>query len=80
MHELFANLLSKRDPLDLSRAGDLFSIPDEEIVDDLTDVVRKLTKLLIFLRLYYKNMFLYDILAAGNFNNHFTASIFRNNK
>lgn len=44
MHELFANLLSKRDPLDLSRAGDLFSIPDAEIVDDLTDVVRKIKK------------------------------------
>lgn len=44
MHELFANLLSKRDPLDLSRAGDLFSIPDEEIVDDLTDVVRNISK------------------------------------
>lgn len=79
MHELFANLLSKRDPLDLSRAGDLFSIPDEEIVDDLTDVVRKVTKV-IFLILFYKKMSLYHILAAGNFNNRFTASIFRNNK
>jgi len=36
MHELFANVLAKRD---LSRAGELFSIKDEEIVDDLTDVV-----------------------------------------
>lgn len=37
MHELFANVLAKRD---LSRAGELFSIEDEEIVDGLTDVVR----------------------------------------
>lgn len=37
MHELFANVLAKRD---LSRAGDLFSIEDEKIVDGLTDVVR----------------------------------------
>lgn len=38
MHELFARVLSKRD---LSRAGDLFQIPDSEIVGDLTEVVRK---------------------------------------
>lgn len=38
MHELFANVLAKRD---LSRAGELFSIDDEEIVDDLTDVVSR---------------------------------------
>lgn len=37
MHELFANVLAKRD---LSRAGDLFSISDEEIVETLSDVVR----------------------------------------
>jgi hypothetical protein len=36
MHELFANILAKRD---LSRAGELFSIEDDEIVDCLTDVV-----------------------------------------
>lgn len=36
MHELFANVLAKRD---LSRAGDLFSIEDGKIVDGLTDVV-----------------------------------------
>lgn len=38
MHELFANVLAKRD---LSRAGELFSIEDDEIVDGLTDVVKK---------------------------------------
>lgn len=37
MHDLFTKVLSKRD---LSRAGDLFSVADDEIVNDLTDVVR----------------------------------------
>ena len=36
MHELFASVLAKRD---LSRAGELFSINDDAIVDDLTEVV-----------------------------------------
>lgn len=36
MHELFTKILAKRD---LSRAGDLFSVADNEIVADLTDVV-----------------------------------------
>jgi hypothetical protein len=36
MHELFANILAKRD---LSRAGELFSIEDELIVDDINEVV-----------------------------------------
>lgn len=36
MHELFTKVLSKRD---LSRAGDLFSVPDNEIVNDIIDVV-----------------------------------------
>lgn len=35
MHELFKQVLNERD---LSRAGDLFSIPDSEI-NDLTEVV-----------------------------------------
>lgn len=38
MHELFSNVLAKRD---LSRAGELFSIEDEKIVDGLTDVVSR---------------------------------------
>lgn len=37
MHELFVKVLTKRD---LSRAGDLFSVADVDIVNDLTDVVR----------------------------------------
>lgn len=37
MHELFMQVLKNRD---LSRAGDLFSVPDTVIVDDLTNVVR----------------------------------------
>lgn len=36
MHELFTKVLSKRD---LSRAGDLFSVSDSEIVEYLTQVV-----------------------------------------
>lgn len=36
MHELFTKVLAKRD---LSRAGDLFSVPDAEIVNDITEVV-----------------------------------------
>lgn len=39
MHELFAVVLGRRD---LSRAGDLFSVPDASIVDDLTQVVNRL--------------------------------------
>lgn len=38
MHELFANVLAKRD---LSRAGELFSIEDSKIVNDLSDVVSR---------------------------------------
>ncbi|XP_030386427.1 protein melted [Scaptodrosophila lebanonensis] len=36
MHELFTKVLSKRD---LSRAGDLFSVPDADIVNDITEVL-----------------------------------------
>lgn len=36
MHDLFTKVLSKRD---LSRAGDLFSVPDSEIVNDISEVV-----------------------------------------
>jgi hypothetical protein len=38
MHELFMQVLKNRD---LSRAGDLFSVPDAVIVNDLTNVVSK---------------------------------------
>lgn len=50
MHELFANVLAKRD---LSRAGELFSIEDKKIVDGLTDVV---SKLITFYPHIYENM------------------------
>lgn len=40
MHELFTKVLSKRD---LSRAGDLFSVADSEIVNGLTEVVCYMT-------------------------------------
>lgn len=39
MHYLFTKVLSRRD---LSRAGDLFSVADSEIVDDLTDVLAEI--------------------------------------
>lgn len=38
MHELFTKVLAKRD---LSRAGDLFSVPDADIVNDITEVVSR---------------------------------------
>lgn len=38
MHDLFMQVLKNRD---LSRAGDLFSVPDVVIVNDLTQVVSK---------------------------------------
>lgn len=50
MHELFMQVLKNRD---LSRAGDLFSVPDAVIVNDLTQVVR-LFKIHID---YWKKMF-----------------------
>lgn len=40
MHELFTKILGKRD---LSRAGDLFSVDDAEIVGHLTEVVSNLS-------------------------------------
>lgn len=37
MHELLKHVLTERD---LTRAGDIFAIPDADIVDDLNEVVR----------------------------------------
>nr|CAH7762055.1 unnamed protein product [Callosobruchus chinensis] len=42
MHELFMQVLKNRD---LSRAGDLFSVPDSVIVNDLTDVLKEITSI-----------------------------------
>ncbi|XP_035697517.1 ventricular zone-expressed PH domain-containing protein-like isoform X2 [Branchiostoma floridae] len=42
MHELFAQVLSKRD---LSRAGDLFSIEDSAIVNDLSEVLKRIQEI-----------------------------------
>lgn len=36
MHELLKHVLTERD---LTRAGDIFAIPDADIVDDLNEVV-----------------------------------------
>lgn len=43
MHELLKHVLTERD---LTRAGDIFAIPDSDIVDDLNEVVRKLVYLI----------------------------------
>ncbi|KAL9904900.1 protein melted isoform X2 [Glossina fuscipes] len=43
MHELFTKVLSKRD---LSRAGDLFSVPDNEIVNDIIDVITEINSII----------------------------------
>lgn len=49
MHELFMQVLKNRD---LSKAGDLFSVPDTVIVNDLTNVVRKLLILTLLFTLF----------------------------
>ncbi|XP_061397050.1 protein melted [Musca vetustissima] len=51
MHELFTKVLSKRD---LSRAGDLFSVPDNDIVNDIIDVLSDINAI-ISLADYLKN-------------------------
>lgn len=53
MHELFTKVLAKRD---LSRAGDLFSVADTEIVADLNEVVSAghLSSLILGRSNYYK--------------------------
>ncbi|XP_049313359.1 protein melted isoform X1 [Bactrocera dorsalis] len=43
MHELFTKVLSKRD---LSRAGDLFSVPDSEIVNDISEVLSDISPII----------------------------------
>uniref|UniRef100_A0AAG5D5Q7 PH domain-containing protein n=1 Tax=Anopheles atroparvus TaxID=41427 RepID=A0AAG5D5Q7_ANOAO len=43
MHDLFTTVLSKRD---LSRAGELFSIADYEIVNDLTEVLKEISSII----------------------------------
>ncbi|XP_063619996.1 protein melted isoform X2 [Cydia splendana] len=42
MHELLKHVLTERD---LTRAGDLFSITDSEIVDDLNEVLKQITEI-----------------------------------
>ncbi|KAI5711164.1 hypothetical protein M8J75_014731 [Diaphorina citri] len=42
MHELFTQVLSNKD---LSKAGDLFSVPDSSIINDLTEVVTKISEI-----------------------------------
>ncbi|PSN29327.1 Protein melted [Blattella germanica] len=42
MHELFTQVLSKKD---LSKAGDLFTVADQAIVNDLTEVVNTISEI-----------------------------------
>ncbi|XP_064642367.1 ventricular zone-expressed PH domain-containing protein homolog 1-like [Lineus longissimus] len=42
MHEQFAQVLNQRD---LSRAGDLFTVEDKDIVDDLSEVIQKIEEI-----------------------------------
>ncbi|XP_077998363.1 ventricular zone-expressed PH domain-containing protein 1-like isoform X2 [Glandiceps talaboti] len=42
MHDLFAQVLAQRD---LTRAGDLFSIEDKDIVNDLSEVLNKIQEI-----------------------------------
>lgn len=42
MHELFSQVLKERD---LSRAGDLFSLDDKTIVEDLSQVLAKIQEI-----------------------------------
>ncbi|XP_052748905.1 protein melted [Galleria mellonella] len=42
MHELLKHVLNERD---LTRAGDIFSIPDSEIVNDLNEVLKQITEI-----------------------------------
>lgn len=50
MHELFMQVLKNRD---LSRAGDLFSVPDTVIVNDLTNVVSRTFQVNKFYDFFY---------------------------
>ncbi|XP_032513732.1 protein melted isoform X2 [Danaus plexippus] len=42
MHELLKHVLTERD---LTRAGDIFSIPDADIVNDLNEVLKQITEI-----------------------------------
>lgn len=42
MHELLKHVLTERD---LTRAGDIFAIPDAEIVDDVNEVLKQITEI-----------------------------------
>ncbi|XP_063892144.1 protein melted isoform X2 [Helicoverpa armigera] len=42
MHELLKHVLTERD---LTRAGDIFAIPDADIVDDLNEVLKQITEI-----------------------------------
>lgn len=69
MHELFANVLAKRD---LSRAGELFSIEDSKIVNDLSDVVSRRS----WIRFQERFSNTFNLLTASwNFHDHRSATV-----
>ena len=45
MHKLFEQVFEKRD---LSKAGDLFSLEDSVIVDELSDVIKTIQVMIFF--------------------------------
>ena len=55
MHKLFEQVLEKKD---LSKAGDLFSLEDSVIVDELSDVIKTIQvgKFQTYPRWSYKNI------------------------
>lgn len=72
MHELFANVLAKRD---LSRAGDLFGIDDEEIENGLTDVV-SFSRFIAHVWMDLSTVFLFPV--TRDFYDYFAATLLGN--
>lgn len=68
MHELFTKILGKRD---LSRAGDLFSVDDAEIVGHLTEVVSNLSSDITWGHLIY----ILIVIVEWNRSNHWPAGL-----
>lgn len=74
MHHLFEFILEKKD---LSRAGELFSIPDAVISDDLSEIVRFLSDmwLTLFGILHVYGFFSSSLPASSDIKNHHTTTV-----
>lgn len=57
MHELLKHVLTERD---LTRAGDLFGVPDADIVNDLNEVVSTALTDPFLLSQYFQNLYFYE--------------------